>query len=838
MMRDCEGRYGYWDSRSLIAALCLVIVCAFSLPSATSQAWHLDNDPSTPPDTSQTVKEAPLVIIFDVSGSMNDNDDKGVNKLGAAKKTMTALLRNQSFSSKLGLWTFPGGNDAVDGCYVGGWIPGLSPSNNPDATAVNSRIRSLTADGGTPTGPAIRQAVDSLKKEGFQAGTLLLVSDGEANCGAPPCDVVKEIRSEGFDLKVPAVGFDISSEGSKQLQCVAQETGAGYHEATNSEDLIKEMSKYQTKDLDVKVDFPQKILKGANAVFKVTVTNPSPTRITGLHAGIIMDSGKTTGGSDNLFLPVLAPQKFLPSLEAEQTIEFSWTATAATGKAGTAKWRILVGSSNLGSVVKDGSIVVTDDNLTLKDAGPVLKDLQGPIVVMGDSYSSGEGAGIYLPKSGSCHRSRLSYGGFLAGKNAKIFACSGAETKHITKQSQNVFTQTKQIDMLDNIPKETPPGVILMTIGGNDIGFATIVRTCFVQNCIIIPETYVQSAITQLSYRLEKTYRAVLDASKKRWGKHVPLIISPYPNILWEQQRDCNLTLGLFGFSVNDLRYGHNLLNRLNGSIKSAVEKLRKKNYPIYYAEDVLDFPQPNHTICDKDSYFVKLDTQNIVDKEILWPMADSIIKGTHFKDQELAHPNRHGYRAWANSIILWSQSKDAVPIKGEPITPSISTQLRDFILSILNMNPLTRVYDLKGEAKVYNASDKPNSFPDNLHSGDTFNVNVKGFAPNSSVIGSLTSNTIPLGTIPVNDSGVAQSQITIPEDLPFGKHRIELFGLDSKLQSLYYVVEFNVGPSFSLGFIILLGVGLLFLVPGLVMVIRSLHRIRRLARQEENAQA
>ncbi|MCP6390922.1 hypothetical protein NL487_28780, partial [Klebsiella pneumoniae] len=81
-------------------------------------------------------------------------------------------------------------------------------------------IRQLTASGNTPTGPALRGVVDSLKQKGFTSATLLLISDGESNCGQPPCEVTKSIVDEGFALSVPSIGFTISDKGRNELTCI------------------------------------------------------------------------------------------------------------------------------------------------------------------------------------------------------------------------------------------------------------------------------------------------------------------------------------------------------------------------------------------------------------------------------------------------------------------------------------------------------------------------------------------------------------------------------------------------------------------------------------------
>ena len=81
----------------------------------------------------------PLVTVFDVSGSMNDQDSKGIVKLSTAKKSITDLLRAQPVNTPLGVWTYPGGS-TVDGCSAGSWprrsrATADSSTNTPCASA-------------------------------------------------------------------------------------------------------------------------------------------------------------------------------------------------------------------------------------------------------------------------------------------------------------------------------------------------------------------------------------------------------------------------------------------------------------------------------------------------------------------------------------------------------------------------------------------------------------------------------------------------------------------------------------------------------------------------------
>jgi lysophospholipase L1-like esterase len=93
-------------------------------------------------------------------------------------------------------------------------------------------------------------------------------------------------------------------------------------------------------------------------------------------------------------------------------------------------------------------------------------------VALGDSYSSGYGAGGYDSSSGNCYRSRNSYASKWAAANSPtsfaFVACSGATTSSVI---------SRQLGALR--PSTT---LVTITVGGNDVGFASVMQTCVLQS--------------------------------------------------------------------------------------------------------------------------------------------------------------------------------------------------------------------------------------------------------------------------------------------------------------------------------------------------------------------
>ncbi|MEV7382129.1 SGNH/GDSL hydrolase family protein [Streptomyces lydicus] len=123
-------------------------------------------------------------------------------------------------------------------------------------------------------------------------------------------------------------------------------------------------------------------------------------------------------------------------------------------------------------------------------------------VALGDSYSSGVGAGSYDSASGSCKRSTRSYPALwnaAHGPSSFAFtACSGARTGDVVSGQLG--------------PLNASTGLVSITIGGNDAGFADTMTTCALQGesaClarVAQARTYIDNT---LPGRLDTVYSAI-----------------------------------------------------------------------------------------------------------------------------------------------------------------------------------------------------------------------------------------------------------------------------------------------------------------------------------------
>jgi lysophospholipase L1-like esterase len=123
-------------------------------------------------------------------------------------------------------------------------------------------------------------------------------------------------------------------------------------------------------------------------------------------------------------------------------------------------------------------------------------------VALGDSYSAGVGAGSYDSDSGSCKRSTKAYPALWAAANSpssfQSTACSGARTGDVL---------SGQLAPLDG-----STGLVSISIGGNDAGFADTMTTCALNSesaCLARVAQAVDYIRTTLPGQLDGVYSAI-----------------------------------------------------------------------------------------------------------------------------------------------------------------------------------------------------------------------------------------------------------------------------------------------------------------------------------------
>lgn len=110
------------------------------------------------------------------------------------------------------------------------------------------------------------------------------------------------------------------------------------------------------------------------------------------------------------------------------------------------------------------------------------------VAVLGDSFSAGNGAGDYLPgtdASGNhCMRSRNAYGTLLDAERSMgtltFAACSGATTSDLLHPNHEHYVDpaTRHIEPAQITAVPVHAKTVILTIGGNDSGFSSVLARC------------------------------------------------------------------------------------------------------------------------------------------------------------------------------------------------------------------------------------------------------------------------------------------------------------------------------------------------------------------------
>ncbi|BCJ77406.1 lipase 1 [Catellatospora sp. IY07-71] len=166
-------------------------------------------------------------------------------------------------------------------------------------------------------------------------------------------------------------------------------------------------------------------------------------------------------------------------------------------------------------------------------------------VALGDSYASGVGAGSYTSESGSCQRSTKAYPALWAAANAPASyvskACSGATTATVVNSQVSALSSTTTL--------------VSISVGGNDIGFADIMKTCALYGtteCVAAVQRAEDKARASLAGLLNNVYNAI-----KSRAPNAKVVVLGYP-VFYQLNTTC---IGLSATSRAKINEGINLVD-------------------------------------------------------------------------------------------------------------------------------------------------------------------------------------------------------------------------------------------------------------------------------------
>jgi lysophospholipase L1-like esterase len=143
----------------------------------------------------------------------------------------------------------------------------------------------------------------------------------------------------------------------------------------------------------------------------------------------------------------------------------------------------------------------------------------GEYVALGDSYSSGVGAGSYISGSGDCKRSSNAYPARWNAANSPssftFAACSGATTDTV---------KSAQLGDLD-----AGTALVSITAGGNDVGFAGVM-----QKCVTASDSACQDAVDAAEAKMDGVLPGALDSlytAIREKAANAKVVVLDYPHL-------------------------------------------------------------------------------------------------------------------------------------------------------------------------------------------------------------------------------------------------------------------------------------------------------------------
>lgn len=264
----------------------------------------------------------------------------------------------------------------------------------------------------------------------------------------------------------------------------------------------------------------------------------------------------------------------------------------------------------------------------------------GHLAILGDSYSSGEGAppydqgtdnkggvikrgpnGFFVERRNKCHRSPLAWGRLLPAAKTSHLACSGAKIGDLySGQYPGTADSTGQISRLLRLGDTSAVNSVALTIGGNDIDFAGIIADCFYKECLKQAD---KKEIPAAKALLKPVTRALRDI-KQATLNNATVVLVGYPEVIprrGEPQMNCGW------LEPVEQDRAIKLLSALNSTLKQAAADAGARFADV---ADTLD----THELCTSDSWMV--------------PVGDVI----NYAKQENGHPNADGQQAISDRVL------------------------------------------------------------------------------------------------------------------------------------------------------------------------------------------
>jgi len=209
-------------------------------------------------------------------------------------------------------------------------------------------------------------------------------------------------------------------------------------------------------------------------------------------------------------------------------------------------------------------------------------------VALGDSYSSGVGAGDYYSSSGSCDRSPDAYPAlWAAASHPASFAfeaCAEATIGSVLSGQDSALSKATTL--------------VSVTIGGNDVGFVSVMATC-----VLLPTSFCVSAVHTAEAKIQSALPGKLNQLLTAVAADAPdarVVVMGYP-----EPYDLSKSASCVGLSSTDRTDLDQAASQLDTQLQAAA---------VRYGDAFADVRSAfgGHQICDSDSFLNSVDWLDI----------------------------------------------------------------------------------------------------------------------------------------------------------------------------------------------------------------------------------
>lgn len=404
-------------------------------------------------------------------------------------------------------------------------------------------------------------------------------------------------------------------------------------------------------------------------------------------------------------------------------------------------------------------------------------------LALGDSFASGQGADFYKPGTDTsdnhCHLSTISYPFLLAEgryKNYNSVACSAATMNDIMNTSDSYMGQTVHplkradrsdieailanfkpgyIDQLDFVRRYNP-GVITVSVGGNDIGFSSMMSECTIwaSTCYEHYEDRL-AKLQEVTAKFNEFVSAYTQLKKDTFNGRIYVI--GYPHIV-KPGGDCALNVHL---NTAEAVFSEQFIDYLNGVIARAAQKAGVQYVDVSHALD-------GHRLCEASGAAIGVNG--------LTAGGDKIgVVGN-----ESYHPNALGHRLIERTILIQTKNITRVMPNAES---TMQNPVIDYTLPILQ--DATRAGTIGSD--IY--TNRPVLDKNILLRGETVHTTIDGMdagtKANTNFTITLHSDPLKLGESTSDGEGNVRTSITIPVTVVPGYHTIHLLGVNQANESM-----------------------------------------------------